>query len=271
MSRACVLLLALNLGICAATATGATTVLEPAHVAREFVQRSWLKKDGLPDNQVQALLQTRDGYLWIGTRRGLARFDGLKFAVFDHLNTPELPDDNCKSLAEDLEGNLWIATDDGLVRCRDGTFKRFTKEDGLAHHEGLVQDKLGPVYADRLGRVWITPHARVDLLENGTITHCRGEDGQLDRVVFVLHHDSAGVLWTGGQYLHRFNERTRKFEIEPETHRLGLTVAGIQDDGAGRLWLLCIKSPGAGWLYRLREVAWNGLLNNSPVVSETLS
>jgi ligand-binding sensor domain-containing protein len=106
-------------GLWWATAFGATAVLDPAQVAREFTQRSWEKKDGLPDKQIQSLLHTRDGYLWIGTRRGLARFDGRKFTVFDHLNTPEMPDDNCKSLAEDLDENLWIATDDGLLRWRE--------------------------------------------------------------------------------------------------------------------------------------------------------
>jgi ligand-binding sensor domain-containing protein len=147
---------------------GATTILDPAHVAREFTQRSWQKKDGLPDNEVQALLQTRDGYLWIGTRRGLARFDGLRFVVFDHLNTPEMPDDNCKSLTEDTEGNLWIATDDGLLRCREGRFKRFTRKDGLASLPDEARDRIWMVQSDRSGGVWAGTLCLV-LLQNGRI------------------------------------------------------------------------------------------------------
>ncbi len=83
--RSCLILLECCIGFFASDAFGEAKVLDPTQVAEKFVQRSWQKKDGLPDNQVQVLLQTHDGYLWIGTHRGLARFDGLKFAVFDHL------------------------------------------------------------------------------------------------------------------------------------------------------------------------------------------
>lgn len=232
--------------------SGASTLLDPGQVAREFTQRSWQKTDGLPDKQIQSLLQTRDGYLWVGTRRGLARFDGLKFTVFDHLNTPEMPDDNCKSLAEDLEGNLWIATDDGLLRFRGGSFKRFTKNDGLARETGLTQDKIGLVYADRRSGLWVYTLG-LDLLRGGAIHHFGQDEGLIKLAAFALHEDSAGVLWAGGSLLYRFNEHAEKFEVEQASQRLEMNVTGIQDDGLGGLWLLCHKSPLAGWLCHFNE------------------
>src|SRR5690242_20169442 len=96
------------LGLLATTTLAAPTILEPSQVAREYDQRTWRHEHGLPDDRVKAILQTRDGYLWVATQRGLARFDGLRFTVFDHANTPELVNDDCISLAEDSEGNLWI-------------------------------------------------------------------------------------------------------------------------------------------------------------------
>jgi ligand-binding sensor domain-containing protein/signal transduction histidine kinase len=230
-------------------------MLDPAQVAREFSQRSWQKKDGLPDNQVQALLQTRDGFLWIGTHRGLARFDGFKFVVFDHLNTPEMPDDNCKSLAEDTGGNLWIATDDGLIRARDGSFKRFTRKDGLTYPPEDTTDRIGFVFADRRGGIWITPRWSVDLLQDGVITHFLEADGDPAGTVLALQQDSAGVLWAGGRFLHRFNERKATFEFQPDSQRQWGVVA-MQDDGDGGLWLLCVKTAKAGWLYHLKDGVW---------------
>ena len=62
--------------------------------------RAWQVENGLPQNKVTAVLQTRDGYLWLGTYSGLARFDGVKFKVFDDNNTPELHSSRVTSLCE---------------------------------------------------------------------------------------------------------------------------------------------------------------------------
>ena len=57
--------------------------LDPNRSLNEFGHQAWLTENGLPQNTVQAIIQTQDGYLWIGTQEGLARFDGLNFTVFD--------------------------------------------------------------------------------------------------------------------------------------------------------------------------------------------
>src|SRR6266850_1758159 len=64
----------------------------------------WTTENGLPQNRISCLQQTRDGYLWIGTWFGLARFDGARFTVFNKFNTPELVDDAITALAEDADG-----------------------------------------------------------------------------------------------------------------------------------------------------------------------
>src|SRR2546421_4482813 len=71
----------------------------------------WTTREGLPQNSVFAVTQTRDGYLWLGTGGGLARFDGLRFKTFDESNTPLLGSAKAVKLFEDSRGNLWIATD----------------------------------------------------------------------------------------------------------------------------------------------------------------
>ena len=66
----------------------------------------WQTENGLPYNSVTSIIQTQDGYLWLGTYNGLARFDGIKFAVFNTSNTPELPSNRITSLFEDANGVL---------------------------------------------------------------------------------------------------------------------------------------------------------------------
>lgn len=105
-----------SLVFCIAAALAALTLdaAESSGVPREFRQRVWTTDQGLPHNTVRAVLQTRDGYLWIATQRGLARFDGLKFAVFNHLKDPAFVSDDCTRLAEDSAdwpkstGHAWM-------------------------------------------------------------------------------------------------------------------------------------------------------------------
>ena len=88
----------------------------------EFFAVGYGKEQGLPDLQVRDILQTRDGFLWILTQGGLARFDGTAFRVFNHANTPELNSDNAYALAEDIRGNLWVGGIRLLLRMSGNTF-----------------------------------------------------------------------------------------------------------------------------------------------------
>src|SRR5262247_3504497 len=83
-----------------------------AHGAAEYRFDIWTAADsGLPQNTVRALLQSRDGYLWVGTLDGLARFDGVRFTVFNRGNSPGLPSNRITALYEDSAGGLWVGTE----------------------------------------------------------------------------------------------------------------------------------------------------------------
>src|SRR5438105_2394402 len=86
---------------------------------------------GVPNSSVTAIAQTPDGYLWVGTYNGLARFDGVRFVHFDPSNTPELKRSRIRRLHLDAGGALWINTYDGsLTSCRDGRFRLEWTGDG---------------------------------------------------------------------------------------------------------------------------------------------
>ena len=87
-----------------------------------FISRRWTSDDGLPQNKVSALKRTRDGYLWVGTHFGLARFDGVHFTLFKSENVPAMKSDAITALAEDAQGTLWIATEAGLLSYRENKF-----------------------------------------------------------------------------------------------------------------------------------------------------
>src|SRR6476619_6152559 len=133
----------------------AVMALDPGRGLREFGRQVWLSENGLPQNTVQAIAQTPDGYIWIGTQEGLARFDGVKFDIFDKQNTPALKSNDIRSLLAAHDGALWIATSFGLVRRQNGQFATLTT------NEGLPDNNITKVIEDRAGRIWIATTAVV--------------------------------------------------------------------------------------------------------------
>src|SRR6185295_2656385 len=99
---------------------GNSKALDPLKRISQYGHDWWEIEQGLPQSTVHAIAQTRDGYLWVGTQEGLARFDGLRFTVFDKRNTPEISHDFIRALLEGRDGSLWIGTmGGGLGRFKD--------------------------------------------------------------------------------------------------------------------------------------------------------
>ena len=116
----------------------------------QYVTTVWHTEQGLPQNSVNAMLQDHQGYLWIGTFGGLARFDGERFTLFDSSHTPGFGSDRIFSLYESRSGVLWIGTvDGGLIRLQDGVATTYTERDGLP--SGFISSIRG----DAGGTVWI--------------------------------------------------------------------------------------------------------------------
>src|SRR5215831_20401377 len=98
--------------------------IQSGQAAGDYLIDVWRKESGLPNSSVTTIAQTPDGYLWVGTYNGLARFDGVQFVKFDPDNKPELRRARVRKLYLDQTGVLWINTYDGsLTTYRDETFK----------------------------------------------------------------------------------------------------------------------------------------------------
>ncbi len=204
--------------------------LDPNRSLNEFGHQAWLTENGLPQNTVQAIVQTHDGYLWIGTQEGLARFDGLNFAVFDKESTPAFKSNDIRFLHEDKQGRLWISTSYGLVCRHNDQFNSFTV------NEGLPDNSVGPLAEDTNGNMWIgTPAglARVDnngfkvfttqhgLSSNVIQTLCARANGTL------LVGTSAGVQSLSGE---RFSDWTTPFDGP------AANITAIAEEKNGHLW-----------------------------------
>ena len=152
-----------------------------------YFTRSWQVEQGLPQNKVTTMVQTRDGYLWVGTYNGLARFDGIRFKVFDEINTPELRSSRVTSLFEAGDGTLWIGTESGDVsQYKDGHFTALplranwsggkicalTDDDA---DDVWLQNEAGELARARDGKVLSPPSGVVSKV----VSLARGQDGAI--------------------------------------------------------------------------------------------
>ena len=164
--------------------------------ALAYSRRVWRSADGLPEDFAQSLAQTQDGYLWIGTSGGLARFDGVSFVVFNRENTPAFLDDSVYSLLVAKDGTLWAGTEGGgLVRYKDGRFRAF----GAA--EGLTNGFVRVIYEDRNSQLWVGTDAGLFRMQNESLIRVDGRDGAPEMNVHAICEDSAGRLLVGGRGL----------------------------------------------------------------------
>ncbi|HEY9283108.1 MAG TPA: two-component regulator propeller domain-containing protein [Pyrinomonadaceae bacterium] len=116
--------------------------LYPTSVRAQYRFDHWTADNGLPQNSVLGIVQTRDGYLWLATVDGLARFDGARFTIFNKSNSPGIINNRFISLFEDGRGDLWAGTEEsGIVRFSGGRFEHFGVDAGIPRSVvGIVAD-----------------------------------------------------------------------------------------------------------------------------------
>ncbi len=216
--------------------------LDPKKDITHYIHRLWQAEQGLPQNSAQALCQTRDGYLWIGTEEGLVRFDGARFTVFDTKNTPGLKANAIQALIEDRSGALWIGTSGGGVsRWKDGHCTAYTTAEGLSGDfvSSLMEDRTGAESGAGGGAIWVgTLGGGVSCLKDGKFTSLTTKNGLSHNLVFTLLQDRTGDVWIGtnGGGVNRLHNGV----LTAYTTQNGLShnlVRALLEDRDGAIWI----------------------------------
>jgi signal transduction histidine kinase/ligand-binding sensor domain-containing protein/CheY-like chemotaxis protein len=193
----------------------------------------WRQSQGLPQNSVKAILQTRDGYIWIGTKGGLARFDGVSFKVFDDRDQTQLRENEIWSLAEGDDGSLWIATyGGGVSRLKNEKFTIYT------HNEGLSGDAVSELCKDNDGNIWMATDQGLSVFKDGKFTNYSVKDGLTSNTVRGLYLDIDGSIWIGTNKggVHRFKDGKLSTEKIKDLDSRAV-VEEFSRDRDGRLWI----------------------------------
>jgi diguanylate cyclase (GGDEF)-like protein len=168
--------------------------LDPFVPIHRYAHAHWDRDTDLPSTSIQALLQTDDGYLWLGSQDGLVRFDGKDFEPFDSVSTPAIGNNHVQSLVQTRDGALWFTTlGGGIVRFHHDEFEAFTS----AH--GLPSDVARELLEDRDGALWVGTDEGLARLDGRRFESWDLREALGDAVINTLFQDRQGRLWVGAR------------------------------------------------------------------------
>ncbi|MCL4786150.1 MAG: hypothetical protein KJ070_05055 [Verrucomicrobia bacterium] len=212
-----------------------------------FVVRTWGTESGLPQSTVSAIVQTREGYLWLATREGLARFDGVRFTVFGLREGLESV--AVQTLLEDREGRLWIGTDGGgLSRWVNGHIETVSLPP-----LGVGGNSINALAEDEQGRVWVGTRAGLVVCGREGIETIPELAELRKSPISALLRGRDGAVWiaTVAQGLYEFRN-SQMLQEEPSPEMTRILAYCLLEDRHGRLW----ASIGNGMMLCRESGAW---------------
>ena len=216
---------------------GQKSVINQKAIVNDYITREWSTLEGLPGNSVTDILQTSDGYLYVGTYDGLARFDGFEFKIFNKYNGGIYNYTSARAIFEDSRGNLWVGSnDEGLARIgKDGT-RYFSTETGLPNNS------VRTINEDFDGNIWVGTAAGVCYLTPDFELKFPGgadADNYNQSLITQLFRDSMGriIMITddkGGVYIYNGKEFERYTGFDSVGN---YRFTAISQDNFGNFWI----------------------------------
>jgi signal transduction histidine kinase/ligand-binding sensor domain-containing protein len=208
--------------------------LDARKALTQYSVTSWTQQQGLPQDTIHAITQTTDGYLWLGTDEGLARFDGYEFTIYGREHG-DMPSNSVTALAAGTDGSLWIGTHSGLTQYRDRRFRNYSRKDGLA------DNSVSALFVDHAGILWIVAGGNLSRFDGTAFrNYIRGRDIPT-RSVRAITEDSGHTLYVAG------NDAVMKlvdgkFVSLFAPHALDADFpSALQVDRGGNLWVTGVR------------------------------
>jgi ligand-binding sensor domain-containing protein/signal transduction histidine kinase len=197
----------------------------------EYTRSLWKVQDGLPEGTVQALAETQDGYLWIGTTGGLTRFDGTHFVLYGSNALPAPVVNSIFCLFPSRDGSLWIGTEGGgLLHLQKNSVKTYATPQGLT--DGFVRSIL----EDSHGTVWAGTDNGLFQVDGDRVKRIEVAEGMGPFAVHEIAEDRVGRIWVGGSRLLAIEDGQMHFYSLPGSYSSN-RVKTILQSADGSIWV----------------------------------
>jgi len=206
------------------------SALEPSKKLHQYVHESWEIEDGLIQESIRSVVQSKDGHIWLATHLGLVRFDGVAFETFNRTNTPEFRSNYIRTLHYfSKDDTLWIGTDQGLISYKKGKFKR----------SSISRNVINTIFVSSRGHLYIgtKDNGLFTLAEDGTFVNYNTGDGLPNNTINSIAEGNNKTLFIGtenGLTIFKdgkFNSRFRRDEL------LSTPVIALFKDRDGEIWV----------------------------------
>ncbi len=207
--------------------------LDPSRALTQCVHRIWQAPQGLPQGSIYCVYQSHDRFLWLGTKTGLVRFDGVQFNVIRTVGDIPLENVWVRDLLEDDEHAIWIATDgDGLIRWKSGESSRFSVDDGLpSNHVRCLQ-------SDQRKNIWIGTELGVARLAKGHIESFYGDNAPGYDEIRAILETADGNIWIAGEGNRLYVEQADGFAtVALEGLPESTTITALACSADGSIWI----------------------------------
>jgi len=208
--------------------------LNPQKKIDQYILNQWEMAEGLLVSTVLSINQTQDGYLWIGTSKGLARFDGVNFQVYRFSEREEISSQEIRSLCVDKKGILWIGRNKGLAsfNYRTGEFKIFSEKDGISDND------IRHITGDKRGNTWIGfTSSYVSRYSGGKFTHFDSSHGLSGKKINSIIEDSKGHLLFGSRENGIFIFKQERFDKYLIRGLENVLINKLFEDSRGDFWI----------------------------------
>ncbi|MDE3084299.1 MAG: hypothetical protein KGJ37_03640, partial [Verrucomicrobiota bacterium] len=221
----------LSASICFLFATYSVYALDSARAVKDYKVKEWLATDGLPYPSIRCVAQSGDGYLWVGSRTGLARFDGKTFTIYRKANLPILPNDSITALMTMANGTLWIGTEQGVLCYHEGSWFRPDLGPELANANILA------IFEERPGSILLTITNRLFRYRDGRCEAVTSDDKKLFARITTMLRSSDGKLLLAGRGLLEEEPNGKFREILPKTEHKDEEILAVAAEPSGALWV----------------------------------
>lgn len=209
--------------------------LDPGKKVSQYIVTQWNDETGLPQNSVRVILQTSEGFLWLGTEEGLSRFDGIRFTHFDKNNTPALNSSSIFCLMEDSKKNLWIGTLGGGVTVYRPSTNNFLH---YGEKEGLPNNFIYTMVEDHHNNIWLGTDGsglvRFDGKKFYSFTEQNGIKSNTVRFLLLDHEDNLWIC-SPKQLTYYKNGKFKDYSNSPDL--LDSTFNRLWEDGRHNIWI----------------------------------
>lgn len=219
------------------------SLLLAASAAGQYRIDSWTTENGLPQNSINGIAQTPDGYVWFGTKDGLVRFDGVRFKVFNKSNSDGITNNRVADVRKDNAGRLWVSSEDGsLLFYEHG---RFAVVVGPNDPRFAVR---GPMVDDGFDAIafYLPSEKRNYHYANGALIPFEIQGASPDKT--VLYHDREGSFWLADRLTF---DRIKDARQQTFTTNVSHRATSVLEDSFGSFWLTVDSNKNE--IYRIRS------------------